>query len=145
MSTQGISGNELYQRLKDIVVGLKDKPFIGLNAVRFEKNQISFVDDGAKLRQAVDILQRYPGLQVEIGSYAHTGSRLAKSMHMSVKRANAVRDALVKQGIATDRISVASPENNRALINTCSAVPGCDWENTALNGMVEFKITGAKL
>lgn len=145
MSTEGISGNDLYLALRDAILGLKDQPFTALNALRFEKNKVTLPADGLQLSRAVNILQRHPDVHVQIGSYVHTGSRLGRSISMSLMRANAVKDALVKNGISADRISVASPENNRALINTCSALPDCDWENPALNGVVELKITGAKL
>jgi hypothetical protein len=61
-----------------------------------------------------------------------------------VSRARLVKDELIKLGVPPDQLSIASPENNRTLINSCSALPDCDWEDPTLNGMVEFKITGAK-
>ena len=145
MNTRGISGNDLYLRLRDAILSLEDQPFTALDPIRFEKDQTTLPPDALALTQAGIFLQRFPELHLQIGAYVHTGSRLAKSIPVSITRSNAVRDALVKQGISADRISVASPENNRALINSCSALPDCGLENEALNGMVEFKITGAKL
>lgn len=144
MNTEGVAGNDLYLTMRDAILGLKDKPFTVLKALEVQEGKTISVD-ALQLGHVVDMLHRYPHLLVDIGCYIHTGSRLAKSIPLSVMRANAVKDALVEQGISAERISVASPENNPALINSCSALPACNWEDPALNGIVEFKITGAKL
>lgn len=145
MNTHGISGNDLYLALKDAVLALSDQPFTALPGIVFEKEKTMFAMDGPRWKQTVDLLQRHPDLCVEIGSYTHTGSRLARAIPASVMRGNVVMEALVKQGISAERITVVSPENNRTLINSCSALPECDWEDPALDGLVEFKITGARL
>jgi outer membrane protein OmpA-like peptidoglycan-associated protein len=145
LNTKGVSGNDLYIALKDAVVELAAEPFTSLSPVKFGAGQTELNADEVTLKNTADLLARYPYLQIEIGSYIHTGSRIAKAVPTSLLRASMVKDALVKHGITPERISIASPEYNRALINSCSAVPNCKGEDPRLNGMVEFKITGTML
>lgn len=145
LNTKGISGNDIYIALKDTVVALSAEPFSWLSPVKFDKGKTEINADQPELKQTVEMLSRYPDLQIEIGSYIHTGSRIAKAIPMSLVRASMVKSALVKYGITPERISIGSPEYNRALINSCSAMPGCKGEDPQLNGVVEFKVTGSKL
>ena len=145
LNTKGVSGNDLYIALKDAVVELAAEPLSWLAPVKFGAGQTELVADEPALKNTAELLSRYPHLQIEIGSYIHTGSRIAKAVPASLLRASMVKAALEKHGITPERISIASPEYNRALINSCSAVPDCKGEDSKLNGMVEFKITGTKL
>ena len=88
------------------------------------------------------LLQQHPYFEIMIGTYVHSGSRFSRGMEASIARSAGIREALVKAGISPERISVASPAFNRSLVNTCSALPDCDWEDEALDGKVELKITG---
>ena len=145
LNTSGISGNDLYIALKDAVVKLSAEPFTWLSPVRFDKGKTELNEDQPDLKTTADMLSRYPYLQIEIGSYIHTGSRIAKAIPTALTRASMVKAALVKEGIAPERISIGSPEYNHALMNSCSAMPDCSREDPQLNGRVEFKITGTKL
>lgn len=145
LNTKGISGNDLYLALKDAVVELAAQPFTWLSPVKFVMGQTEISADQPELKSTAELLARYPDLQIEIGSYIHTGSRIAKALPVSLLRASMVKAALVKNGVTSERISIASPEYNRALMNSCSALPDCEGENPKLNGIVEFKITGTKL
>ena len=117
-------------------------PLTFLPPVRFNMNQVSEVADAPALEQTADLLLKHRSLQVEIGSYLHTGSRNVKGIAMSLKRSRAVKALLIQYGVAANRITIASPEYNGSLMNTCSAVTDCGHESAMLNGMVEFKITG---
>ena len=145
LNTRGISGNDLYIALKDAVVELSSEPFTWLSRVKFDKGKTEINADQPELKKTAEMLSRYPYLQIEIGSYIHTGSRIAKAIPTSLIRASMVKAALVKYGITPERISIGSPEYNHALINSCSALPECKDEDPRLNGVVEFKIIGTKL
>ncbi|MEX2234577.1 MAG: PKD domain-containing protein [Cyclobacteriaceae bacterium] len=144
-NTNGITGSNLYRVLKDTVSSFMKRSLNFLTPARFEKNQTAQRVDELQIRKTADLLMQHPYLQIEIGSYLHSGSRISKGIQLSLERAAAVKDALIKYGIATDRVSIASPSNHHALMNTCSAILDCDWENKELNGKVEFKITGINL
>ena len=145
LNTRGISGNDLYSALKDTVSSFLQGPFSFFQSVSFKKGETLQPADEAGLKQTVALLQAHPYFSIEVGSYMHTGSRITKGIQTSVNRASVIRDALVKYGISPERITVASPEYNRQLMNTCSAIPECQWEDPKLNGKVEFKIVGANL
>ena len=145
LNTKGISGNDLYIALKDAVVELSGEPFTWLSPVRFEKGKTEINAEQPDLKKTVEVLSRYSHLQIEIGSYIHTGSRIAKAIPTSLIRASMVKAALVKHGISPERMSIGSPEYNHALMNSCSAMPECKGEDPQLNGIVEFKITGTTL
>lgn len=144
LRTHGLTGTEPYAALKDTVssfVGEALNVLPGFTITKSNKSEWS----ADEVKRAADVLREYPLFKIEIGSYLHTGSRIDKGVETSVQKAMAVKEMLIQNGVASDRISIASPANNRALINTCSSIPDCNWENKELNGKVEFKITGTTL
>jgi outer membrane protein OmpA-like peptidoglycan-associated protein len=58
----------------------------------------------AKLDAAVDVLQRYPGLRIQITGHTDDRGKHDKNVQLSQARADAVRDYFVAKGIASDRI-----------------------------------------
>jgi hypothetical protein len=142
LDTRGINGNDLYTALKDTVSAFVRAPLIFFRPVRFEKNDTQKVIDELNLKETAELLRQHPFFRIEIGAYIHTGSRVSKGIANSLSRASVVKESLMKYGVAPERIRIASPEFNRALLNTCSAAVNCDWENEELNGKVEFRITG---
>ena len=140
-STHGLSGNNLYIALKDTVMSYFNRPLTELKALRNGEGS-TLIADTLELMKTVSTLRQHPYLKVAIGSYMHTGSRISKGLAASLSRSAAVKKTLVRMGIPEDRITIASPEYNPALINTCSGLPGCDREDKELNGKIEFKITG---
>lgn len=143
-STYGLKGSDLYRVLKDTLSLFIGQPLSMIPPLRFETNEID-VKDTMALGKTAAVLLTNPSLEVEIGAYLHTGSRFPHGITTSLRRASSVKDALVRMGISATRISIASPENNKALMNSCSAMKDCEWENTEYDGKVEFKITGAAL
>ena len=137
LATKGMSGSELYHAVRDSVNVLFRQP---LTVLEIPGN--TDVSDTVELGKLSRMLQQHPYLEITIGTYLHSGSRISRGTDFSMARSAAVREALVKAGISPGRIFVASPEFNRSLVNTCSAVPDCDWEDKALDGKVELKITG---
>ncbi|MEO5599918.1 MAG: hypothetical protein ABIR06_03220 [Cyclobacteriaceae bacterium] len=139
----GLAGNELYGALKDTLSSFLLQPLNFFKAVAFHDGEAtpSMQDNG--LNETAELLLLNPSFKIEIGSYIHTGSRIEKGMQASLQKATTVKESLIKNGIREERISIASPDNNKSLINTCSAISDCNWENSALNNKVEFKITGS--
>ncbi len=142
-NTTGLAGNDLYGALKDTLSSFLLHPLNFFKAVAFHDGEAapSMQDDG--LNETAELLHLNPSFKIEIGSYIHTGSRIEKGMQASIQKASIVKEALIKNGIREERISIASPDNNKSLINTCSAIPDCNWEDSALNNKVEFKITAS--
>jgi outer membrane protein OmpA-like peptidoglycan-associated protein len=145
LSTKGIRGNDLYKALRDTVSSFVGEPLLFFKPVRFEKNETNIMIEESNLEETADLLRQHPRFGIEVGAYIHSGSRISKGIENSLLRASAVKDSLVKYGIAAERIEIASPEFNRALLNTCPASVDCDHENKALDCKVEFKITETNL
>ena len=145
LNTHGLNGNDLYSALKDSVSSFLHQPLVFLPSVTMAPNQPSGAEDVPGLNQTAELLLKYDFLTIEIGAYLYTGSRTVKGIETALKRAEMVRRLLVAYGVDSQRLSVASGQFNRALMNTCGALPDCEWENESLNGVVEFKITGTKL
>lgn len=145
LNLQGLQGNDLYKALMDTVSAFTLQPLFSLKPVILAGSPASRSEDIAGLEETAELLLQNPFLQIEVGAYIHTGSRITKGIQNSVSRAVAIKEELIRHGIGPERIQVASPEFNSVLVNTCSALSDCAWENKALNGKVEFKITGSTL
>jgi hypothetical protein len=145
LKTHGFTGNELYKVLKDTVSSFVGETLNVFPSLAITKTNSSEVLPDDDVKRIADLLMHNPLFKIQIGSYIHSGSRMDKGVQASLQKATFVKDMLIRNGVAAERISIASPENNKALVNTCSSMPDCNWENKTLNGKVEFKITGTTL
>ena len=72
----------------------------------FENGKFSLTPEAReKLSKVSGIVQAYPTLKLEVAGYTDNSGKEESNMQLSGNRANAVRDFLVKQGIATTSIS----------------------------------------
>jgi len=91
-----------------------------------------------KLNKVVDVLKRNEKVKLEIISHTDAQGDDGSNMSLSEKRANAVADYLIKNGIAKNRI-VAIGKGESQLRNRClNAVPCTDKEH-GYNRRTEFK------
>lgn len=63
----------------------------------FDKSKIREVDE-AELRKAVDFVKKYPGAKIKLEGYTDSIGTEAYNKALSERRANAVRNYLVKEG-----------------------------------------------
>lgn len=61
----------------------------------------------AKLNEVVDAAKQNPATQFEVVGYTDNQGKKAANLHLSTKRAEAVKAYLVKHGVAAKRISIA--------------------------------------
>ncbi len=61
-------------------------------------------EDDATLQKVVDFMKQYPNAKVTIEGYTDNTGRPALNRRLSLARANAVREALVKMGADADRL-----------------------------------------
>lgn len=77
-----------------------------LKGVNFDNDQaILRADAIAILDEAVTVLKRYPGLQVEIAGHTDSASSDAHNLDLSDRRAKAVMEYFVGKGVETSRLS----------------------------------------
>ncbi len=89
---------------KDDVVLDMTKPVI-LKGVTFETGKAEITPESEKiLEQALNTLIAYPDMKVEIRGYTDNVGRASSNLKLSQRRANAVRNWLIKKGIDPGRI-----------------------------------------
>jgi outer membrane protein OmpA-like peptidoglycan-associated protein len=102
---------------KDSARGL----IVNMSDVLFDLNQ-STLKPGAKVRLAkvAGIIQAYPDLKLQIEGYTDSTGRLEHNQELSERRAAAVRDFLVQQGVSISNVSAQGfgPSNPVAGNNT---------------------------
>jgi outer membrane protein OmpA-like peptidoglycan-associated protein len=94
---------------------------VNMSDVLFDLNQ-STLKPGAKVRLAkvAGIIQAYPDLKLQIEGYTDSTGRVEHNQELSQRRAAAVRDFLVAQGVSLNNISAQGfgPSNPVASNNT---------------------------
>ena len=114
----------------------KQKPF------QFRVNLIFFDFDSDKLRpestadlqEAVRLLRQYPSLRVEIQGHTDSTGPADYNLHLSQRRAEAVKRYLVAHGISPDRLIA------KGYGETQPVAPNDTEENRQKNRRVEFKV-----
>ena len=103
---------------------------IDLRGVNFDFDKSSLRPDAvAVLNEAVQILQRYPDLRVEVAGHTDLCGADAYNQALSERRANAVYDYLTSNGIDASRL--VGPNGfgeSRPLENTPQTLPECKSE-----------------
>ncbi len=119
-----------------------DESTVQLQSVKFDKDQTEVNKSmQAILDVNIDILKRFPSLEVTIGSFTHSGGEFDHNRNLSLIRSEAIRKYMVDKGISADRLQVADPAIASALDNTCADNLGCDYVDEALNLRTDFKIS----
>jgi len=88
----------------------------------------------SKMQKVVEAMIENTTMKVKIHAYADPLGKHEVNVELSQKRANAIRDYLVSQGIDANRLLLASEADMRPLINSQ------DRETNVLNRRVEFEI-----
>ena len=101
----------------------------------------SFIRDDAKpaLDKLVGILKQYP-INVELGSHTDSRASFKYNITLSQKRANAVVDYLIANGIDARRLTYKG-YGETMLINKCADGVPCSEAEHQANRRTEFKIT----
>lgn len=103
---------------------------IDLKGVNFDFDRSTLRPDAvAILNEAVQILQRYPELRVEVAGHTDLCGSDAYNQSLSERRASAVYDYLTSNGIAASRMSGPNGYGeSRPLEPTAQTLPGCKNE-----------------
>jgi outer membrane protein OmpA-like peptidoglycan-associated protein len=85
------------------------------------------------------LLMKYPGMSGEIMAHTDARGEAAANLQLSQRRADAVRQYLIDQGIEADRL-VARGYGETQLVNHCADGVDCTDEQHQRNRRVEFRI-----
>lgn len=106
-----------------------------LKNVQFELNSAELASGSTgELDKAVNAMNKYPALRIEISAYTDNTGEAAYNQQLSEKRANSVRDYMISQGIAKDRMEVKGYGEEKPIADNNTR------EGRAANRRVEMKV-----
>ncbi|WP_299060344.1 OmpA family protein [uncultured Polaribacter sp.] len=116
------------------------KVMIDLDMIYFDLDKSYIRPDAAiELERVVRVMNRYPGINIELGS--HTDSRASDDYNWSLsdRRATSTREWLIMRGISASRIT-GRGYGETELVNRCSNGVKCSESEHQLNRRTEFVV-----
>lgn len=92
------------------------------------------------LDQNIAVLKSNANLRVVINGYTDSRGTEAYNQNLSIKRANAVRDYLVSNGISKSRIKAVNGYGETQLVNSCSDGVECTEAEHQMNRRVKLDV-----
>ena len=106
-----------------------------LKHVQFELNSAELTAGSTtELDKAVNAMNKYSALRIEISAHTDNTGEAAYNQQLSEKRASSVRDYMISQGIAKDRMEVKGYGEDKPIADNNTR------EGRATNRRVEMKI-----
>jgi len=87
------------------------------------------------IRRVAELVKAHPEVKVEVGAHTETPGSVVDNLRLSLRRAQVVRDEMVKLGAPTDRLTVKGYGVSMPL------VPSKDPDSRKKNTLVEFRFT----
>jgi len=113
---------------------------VNINTIYFDFDKSNIRPDAAKeLDKVVQVMNEYPELLIEAGSYTDSRGKDKYNMKLSERRAKSTVDYIVSKGINSDRITYKG-YGETDLVNKCSNGVKCTEEEHQLNRRTEFTI-----
>ncbi len=134
-SLKNLPDNTQYFDLDVELLPLKKGASMVLENVFFDTDKADLKEESrAELMKVVALMKKNPKLKIELSG--HTDDRASEeyNLQLSKRRAEAVKNFLVEQGISPDRITAKGYGESRP------RVPNTSEENRALNRRTELKI-----
>jgi predicted CXXCH cytochrome family protein len=140
MSVGGIEGGPV-ARIDKLNNGQGEKNEALLTVVYYQYRSSELTDAGLdELDKVITFLDNNPDVSVNLNAYTDSRGSAGFNQKLSDKRAKAVRDYLVSQGIEASRVTAKGyGENN--LVNKCADGVPCSDAEHAQNRRVEIFIT----
>ncbi len=114
--------------------------YINTNPIYFNYDRFDIRKDAQyELTRVVEILKANPDMMIEAGSHTDSNNTEAYNQKLSEKRAKTVKEYLVSEGIAVNRI-VSKGYGEMKLVNKCSSFVKCSAEEHQMNRRTEFRI-----
>ncbi|MCE2614107.1 OmpA family protein [Flavobacteriaceae bacterium D16] len=107
--------------IEDLVEEKEGQTVIKLNKAYFRRGQSQITPELAlELDKVVDIIQKFPGLQLRIESHTDSRGGGATNFRISQNRANAIKDYLKSQGVPESNILYAIGYGEDKILNDCT-------------------------
>jgi OmpA-OmpF porin, OOP family len=90
--------------------------FFALDSVKIDP------DAAATITYAANVAKSYPNARVTVTGYTDTTGSVAYNQALSVRRANAVRDGLIANGVNAGAINVVGSGEQQLLVQTANQV-----------------------
>ncbi len=117
---------------------------IDIANIYYDLNRASFDEKNSPgLKEILEVLIDQPYITIEIGAHTDSNGEDAYNRELSQKRADAVRNYLIKKGIPANRLT-AKGYGESKLVNNCKDGVKCSDEEHAKNRRTEFVVTGQK-
>lgn len=126
-------------------VYVRGKLMIKINPIYFDLDKWFIRPDAQlELERVVRIMQKYPKLEINLGSHTDSRARDSYNWGLSNRRAKSSKDWIVKHGISATRIK-AQGYGETELVNKCSNGVICSEADHQLNRRTEFVITNPEV
>ncbi|MFO7719337.1 MAG: OmpA family protein [Gillisia sp.] len=129
---------EIDDRETNLETGRQQLRGVGNIYFDFDKSTIK-KESEVTLDKVVDIMKKYPTLEIEIGSHADARGSDQYNMALSERRAAATLEYLVEHGIERERLTSKGYGESMPL-NDCTQPTGCSTAEYAKNRRSEFTI-----
>ncbi|KAF2335118.1 OmpA family protein [Flavobacterium daemonense] len=131
---------EILKQEKDVVKDNKDRLVIKTDPIYFDYN-MWYIRKESKvvLGRVVALMNKYPGMVIEIGSHTDSRGNAKFNEELSQKRANSTREFIIQSGINASRVSAKGYGESVPIIK-CKTDDACSEEDHELNRRSEFVI-----
>ncbi len=116
-----IGANQMYGEMKmEIMISVPK--YFTLDNLHFASGQATILKSSYKeLAELIEYLTLKPNLKIEIAGHTDSDGDEIKNMELSKKRANAVRDYLIKKGIKASRLVAKGYGETRPIADNSTA------------------------
>jgi outer membrane protein OmpA-like peptidoglycan-associated protein len=130
---------EILEKEKDVVRD-KDRLIIKTDPIYFDYN-MWYIRKESKvvLGRVVDLMKKYPEMEIEIGSHTDTRGNAKFNEDLSQKRANSTREFIIQSGINVKRVTAKGYGESMPIVK-CKTDDACSEEEHELNRRSEFVI-----
>ncbi len=131
---------ESYEDAEKAIIVENGKTQIKIDPIYFDFDKWNIRPDAAQeLDNVVVLMIKYPDMQIEVGAHTDSRGRENYNLKLSHKRADAVREYLVSQGVLDDNVKSVGYGEMQPL-NNCDEDNSCTEEDHDLNRRCEFVI-----
>lgn len=130
---------EILEKEKDVVRD-KDRLIIKTDPIYFDYN-MWYIRKESKvvLGRVVELMKKYPGMVIEIGSHTDSRGNAKYNENLSQKRADSTRDFIIQSGIDAKRVTAKGYGESVPIVK-CKTDDACSEEDHELNRRSEFVI-----